>query len=206
MERYIGLDAHAASYTLAVISQAGRRLKDFPVETNGQALVEAIRMIPGHKHLVFEEGLQSAWLYETLRPHVDEVVVAGGHEEPWAEERSAGRLRPGREAPERLARQEDLQGTPAVHVASGALAGTHHGERPRAREASLRAARVLPGAEEGGRGRSSAGVEKGTRSSGSWRRPLASGRSARPGSCRLWSPRIASAPSDSSGATAGSGS
>ena len=34
-------------------------------------------MIPGHKHLVFEEGLQSAWLYETLNPHVDEIVVAG---------------------------------------------------------------------------------------------------------------------------------
>ncbi len=50
MERYIGLDAHAASCTLAVISQAGRRLKDFPIETNGQALVEAIRMIPGRKH------------------------------------------------------------------------------------------------------------------------------------------------------------
>ncbi len=77
MERYIGLDAHAASCTLAVISQAGRKLKDFPVETNGQALVEAFRMIPGHKHLVFEEGLLSAWLYETLRPHVDEIAVAG---------------------------------------------------------------------------------------------------------------------------------
>jgi hypothetical protein len=35
------------------------------------------REIPGHKHLVFEEGLQSAWIYETLRPHVDELVVAG---------------------------------------------------------------------------------------------------------------------------------
>jgi hypothetical protein len=34
-------------------------------------------MIPGRKHLVFEEGLQSAWLYETLRPHVEELVVAG---------------------------------------------------------------------------------------------------------------------------------
>jgi transposase len=77
MKRYIGLDVHAASCTLAVISQAGKRLKDFPVETNGQALVEAIRRIPGEKHLVFEEGLQSAWLYETLSPHVDEVVVAG---------------------------------------------------------------------------------------------------------------------------------
>ena len=77
MERYLGLDVHAASCTLAVISQTGKRLKDFPVETNGQALVEAIRMIPGRKHLVFEEGLQSAWLYETLSPHVDETVVAG---------------------------------------------------------------------------------------------------------------------------------
>jgi hypothetical protein len=34
-------------------------------------------MIPGHKHLVFEEGLQSAWLYETLSPQVDAIVVAG---------------------------------------------------------------------------------------------------------------------------------
>jgi transposase len=76
MERYIGLDIHAASCTLAIISQTGKRLRDFPVETNGQALVEAIRMIPGRKHLVFEEGLQSAWLYETLSPHVDEIVVA----------------------------------------------------------------------------------------------------------------------------------
>jgi transposase len=60
-----------------VISEKGRKLKDFPVETNGQALIEAVRMIPGHKHLVIEEGLQSAWLYETLSPHVDELVVAG---------------------------------------------------------------------------------------------------------------------------------
>jgi transposase len=71
------MDVHAASCTLAVISEKGRKLRDFPVETNGQALVEAVRMIPGHKHLVFEEGLQSAWIYETLRPHVDELVVAG---------------------------------------------------------------------------------------------------------------------------------
>ena len=77
MERYIGLDVHAASCTLAVVSEKGRKLRDFPVETNGQALVEAVRMIPGHRHLVLEEGLQSAWLYETLSPHVDEIVVTG---------------------------------------------------------------------------------------------------------------------------------
>jgi Leucine-rich repeat (LRR) protein len=31
MERYIGMDVHAASCTLAVISEKGRRLKDFPL-------------------------------------------------------------------------------------------------------------------------------------------------------------------------------
>jgi hypothetical protein len=65
MERYIGIDVHAASCTLAVNSEKGRRLRDFPVETNGQALVEAVWMIPGRKHLVFEDGLQSAWLSST---------------------------------------------------------------------------------------------------------------------------------------------
>jgi transposase len=77
MERYLGLDAHAASSTLAVISEQGKCLQKIVVETNGRALVEAIRIIPGHKHLVFEEGTQSAWLYEILSPHVDETVVAG---------------------------------------------------------------------------------------------------------------------------------
>jgi len=47
------------------------------LETNGRALVEATGLIPGRKHLVFEEGTQSAWLYEILSPHVEEAVVAG---------------------------------------------------------------------------------------------------------------------------------
>jgi hypothetical protein len=77
MERYLGLDVHAASSTLAVISEAGRQLQTHVLETNGRALVEAVRLIPGRKHLVFEEGAQSAWLYEILSPHVGEAVVAG---------------------------------------------------------------------------------------------------------------------------------
>ena len=60
-----------------MISQTAKRRRDFPVESNGQALVQAVRVIPGCKHLVFEEGLQSAWLYKTLHPHVDKRVMAG---------------------------------------------------------------------------------------------------------------------------------
>ncbi len=67
MERTLGLDVHAQSCTLAVPSQAGKRLRDLGVETNGQALIEAIRTIPGRKHLCIEESTQSAWLCEILK-------------------------------------------------------------------------------------------------------------------------------------------
>jgi len=77
MERTLGLDVHAASCTLAVVSESGKRLRDFVVETNGRALIEALRVIPGRKHLCVEEGTQSSWLYEILRPHVAELVVVG---------------------------------------------------------------------------------------------------------------------------------
>jgi transposase len=76
MERYIGLDVHAASSTFAVLSPSGRRLGSRVVETNGRALVEFVKTIPGKRHVCLEEGTQSAWVYETLTPHVDDVVVA----------------------------------------------------------------------------------------------------------------------------------
>jgi transposase len=105
MERYLGLDVHAKSCTLAVISESGRRLRDVVVETNGQALVEALRVIPGRKHLCIEEGTQSTWLYEILKPHVAELAVVGvGYSRgsksdkadayAWAEELWSGHLGP----------------------------------------------------------------------------------------------------------------
>jgi len=75
MDRYIGLDVHKESCTLAVVGPSGRRLTSRVVETNGRALVEAIRGIPGRRHVCLEEGTQSAWLYELLRPHVEDVIV-----------------------------------------------------------------------------------------------------------------------------------
>jgi transposase len=76
MDRYIGIDAHGQSCTLGVVGPSGKRLKSFVVETNGQALVEAVRSIAGRRHICLEEGTQSAWLYEMLSPFAEEVVVA----------------------------------------------------------------------------------------------------------------------------------
>lgn len=76
MDRYIGLDAHAQTCLLGVLDAKGRRMgPPRIVETNGEALVEAMRSIPGRRHLCLEEGTHSAWLHELLGPHLDEIVV-----------------------------------------------------------------------------------------------------------------------------------
>ena len=77
MDRYIGMDVHASSCTMAVVSGRGKRIRDTVVETNGQALVEAVKLVPGTKRMVIEEGTHSNWLHELLSPHVEEFVVVG---------------------------------------------------------------------------------------------------------------------------------
>src|SRR5215212_2100381 len=83
MRRYVGLDVHAASTTFGVISDSGKRLGSSVVETNGQALVEQLKTIPGKKYVCLEEGTQSAWLYEILSPHArDDRAGRGAGAEP----------------------------------------------------------------------------------------------------------------------------
>jgi transposase len=75
MDRYIGLDVHSQSCTLAVVGLTGKRVGLQVVETNGAALKQAMRTLPGSKHVCLEEGTQSAWIYELLEEEVDELVV-----------------------------------------------------------------------------------------------------------------------------------
>jgi len=45
------------------------------IETNGQALVEFLKMQTGTVHVCMEAGTQSGWLSEILSPHAARVVV-----------------------------------------------------------------------------------------------------------------------------------
>lgn len=76
MERYIALDVHAESTTCVVMGPTGKRLKCDVIETTATELIEFVKKVPGQKHLVLEEGTQSSWLYEVLRPFVEDLVVA----------------------------------------------------------------------------------------------------------------------------------
>jgi len=48
-----------SSCTLAVVGPSGKRLSHQVVETNAQALVAAVRAVPGRRHLCLEEATLS---------------------------------------------------------------------------------------------------------------------------------------------------
>jgi transposase len=76
MPTYIGLDVHDASTTLAAVDDRGKHLGcPLVLETRAKAIIEAVKTLPRPRYLCLEEGTQSAWLYETVSPHVDNMVV-----------------------------------------------------------------------------------------------------------------------------------
>lgn len=80
MDRFIGIDVHKDSCTVAVMGPSGKRIRCEVVETNGSALIEALLLIPKERRICIEECGQSTWLYEILRPHAKELVVEGSSE------------------------------------------------------------------------------------------------------------------------------
>jgi len=73
--RYIGLDVHLQSTTVAVVGPSGKRIKSLVVDTTGRSLIEAIKGVPGPRSICLEEGTQSEWLAELLEPHAQQLVV-----------------------------------------------------------------------------------------------------------------------------------
>ena len=56
MDRYIGLDVHAASTTFAVVGPSGKRLGTHVVETNGLAVVEQLKRIAANGTFASKKG------------------------------------------------------------------------------------------------------------------------------------------------------
>lgn len=75
MSRYIGLDAHSESCTIAVMGPSGRRLRHDRLETSALLLKSFIKRVPRPRYLCMEEGNLGEWLYEQLEPLVDELTV-----------------------------------------------------------------------------------------------------------------------------------
>ena len=74
-EKYIGLDVHQATISVAVMDSQGKVVMESILETNASTLLEFFGGLRGSLFVTFEEGTCAAWLYDLLKPHVTEVLV-----------------------------------------------------------------------------------------------------------------------------------
>src|SRR5712675_3063048 len=73
--KYIGLDVHKESISIAVLNSAGKVVMECVIETKASTLLQFIHGLGGDVHLTFEEGTWASWLHDLLKPHVTELVV-----------------------------------------------------------------------------------------------------------------------------------
>jgi transposase len=89
-EKYVAMDVHKASVAIGVRDATGKYIMESIVETKAVTLVDFIKGMRGTLHLTFEEGTQSAWLYDLLKPHVAECVVCNPRKNKLLEEGNKG--------------------------------------------------------------------------------------------------------------------
>jgi transposase len=73
--KYIGLDVHKESISIAVLNFSGKVVMECVIETKASTILQFIHGLRGDLHVTFEEGTWAAWLYDLLKPHVTELVV-----------------------------------------------------------------------------------------------------------------------------------
>ena len=74
-EKYIGMDVHQATISVAVMDAGGKLIMECLLETKAATIVEFIQGLHGTLSLTFEEGTSAAWLHDLLKPHVSRLVV-----------------------------------------------------------------------------------------------------------------------------------
>ena len=73
--KYIGMDVHKETISIAVLNSSGKLVMESIIETKAVTIIEFCRGLRGDLHVTLEEGTWAAWLYDLLRPHVNEVLV-----------------------------------------------------------------------------------------------------------------------------------
>ena len=74
-KKYVGMDVHKESISIAVMNSVGKIVMECVLETKASMILQFIDGLRGDVHVTFEEGTWAAWLYDLLKPHVSEVLV-----------------------------------------------------------------------------------------------------------------------------------
>ena len=115
-EKYIGLDVHQATISVAVMDSQGKVVMECILETKASTLLEFFAGLHGSLFVTFEEGTWAAWLYDLLKPHVSEVLVCNPRKIPLVKQGNKSDKIDARKLAERL-RLHDLK--PVYHGETG---------------------------------------------------------------------------------------
>src|SRR5246500_3246692 len=74
-EKYIGMDVHQATISVAVMDRSGKLIMECILETKAATILEFIAGLRGTLSITFEEGTSAAWLHDLLKPQVSHLVV-----------------------------------------------------------------------------------------------------------------------------------
>jgi transposase len=88
MKKYIGLDVHKDATSIAVLNGVGKLVMESIIETNAATVLEFLHGLRGELHVTLEEGTWAAWLYDVLKPHVEEIVVCNPRRNAFLKEGS----------------------------------------------------------------------------------------------------------------------
>ncbi len=73
--KYIGLDVHRDTISVAVLNAEGKLVMQLVIATQASAILEFFHGLRGTLHVTFEEGTHSGWLYDLLVRRVAYLVV-----------------------------------------------------------------------------------------------------------------------------------
>jgi transposase len=73
--KYIGMDVHQETISIAVRNSAGKLVMECVIETKASTILQFFQGLSGSLQVTFEEGTWAAWLYDLLKPQVTELVV-----------------------------------------------------------------------------------------------------------------------------------
>jgi transposase len=74
--KYVGMDVHQATISVAVLDGGGKRVMESVVATRAAAILDFLGGLRGALEVTFEEGTHSAWLSDLLVRRVARVVVS----------------------------------------------------------------------------------------------------------------------------------
>lgn len=73
--KYIGMDVHKETISIAVLNSAGKLLMESIIETKASTILQFFAGLRGDLRVTFEEGTWAAWLYDLLQAHVSQIIV-----------------------------------------------------------------------------------------------------------------------------------